>query len=104
MDRKAIIAALVAAVVFGAVGFGAGVLLGKSTAGGGGFVARGGAAGMFGQNGNRGNFTGRADGNGQNRGMVVGKVTEVGKDSFTVKLPVYHENLTDPSHTHGPAR
>jgi signal transduction histidine kinase len=24
--------------------------------------------------------------------------------TFTVKLPVYHESLKDPSHTHGPAR
>jgi len=24
--------------------------------------------------------------------------------TFTIKLPVYHETMTDPSHTHGPAR
>jgi signal transduction histidine kinase len=24
--------------------------------------------------------------------------------TFTVKLPVYHETMSDPSHTHGPAR
>jgi signal transduction histidine kinase len=24
--------------------------------------------------------------------------------TFTVRLPVYHETLSDPSHTHGPAR
>jgi two-component system NtrC family sensor kinase len=25
-----------------------------------------------------------------------------GNTTFTIRLPVYHETLTDPSHTHGP--
>jgi hypothetical protein len=71
MDRKAIIAAVVAAVVFGAAGFGGGVLLGRSM-GSGGFA-------------NRAAFANR-NGGGQNRGAASGKVTAKDATSFTVKM------------------
>jgi len=83
MDRKTIIAVLVAAVIFGATGFGGGMLLGRASGGGTGRAAmmrfaQGG--GFTSQNGGAGarNFL-RAN-------MAVGKVTEKDANSFTVKM------------------
>lgn len=78
MDKRTVIAAALAAVIFGALGFGAATLL---TRGGGG--AAGARAGVFrttGQNGAR--MTAPVG-----RNIAVGKVTEKSGDSFTVKMP-----------------
>jgi hypothetical protein len=77
MDRRLIIAVAVTAVIFGAVGFGGGTLLGRATArtrtfGG----ANGGWQAL--RNGQGGQDAG---------GGAIGKVTEKSGNSFTVKTP-----------------
>ncbi len=78
MDKRVIIAAVVAAVVFGAAGFGGGVLLGRAGGRNGPVGAR--AAWMNGASGRNG-------ANAQGRGAAVGKVTAKDATSFTVKMP-----------------
>jgi signal transduction histidine kinase len=39
----------------------------------------------------------------EHEGSITVKSTPEGT-TFTIRLPVYHETLSDPSHTHGPAR
>ncbi len=40
----------------------------------------------------------------EHEGSITVKSTPGEGTTFTVKLPIYHENVSDPSHTHGPAR
>jgi VCBS repeat-containing protein len=79
MDKKVIIAVLVTAIVFGAAGFGGGMLLGKA----GGSTRLAGTTGNFrmGQNGQAGANAANRSG----RTGLVGKIVEAGKDSITVK-------------------
>jgi len=84
MDRKTIIAVLVAAVIFGATGFGGGMLLGRASSGGTGRAA------MMARFAQGGGFTTQDGGTGARNflraNMAVGKVTEKDANSFTVKM------------------
>jgi len=40
----------------------------------------------------------------EHEGSISARSSPTEGTTFTVRLPAYHENLSDPSHTHGPAR
>lgn len=101
MDKKVTIAVMVTAIIFGALGFGGGVLTTRATgaAGAGRFTGQGIAGGAT------RDFVGPdgAAGRGQRMGgggVAVGKITEKDDKSFTVKMPdgsskvVYYSSTT----------
>lgn len=96
MDRKTMIVAALAAVIFGALGFGGGTMLARSSAAAGGnFAGRQGMMAAAGQNAAR-----AVSGN-----VAFGNVTEKSADSFTIKMPdgstrtVYYSKSTTFSKT-----
>lgn len=103
MDRKMIVAVLITAIVFGAVGFGGGMMIGKKSA------SPGVSGRMMGANGTPGGFPGQdaqsGGGNFSTGNVAVGKVTDKDDKSFTLKLAdgstrvVYYSSSTTFSKT-----